>query len=334
MKLLSFEVTGVTGREVRLGALVKGDADKGQIIDLTAAAQTLFASDGMSAAGRDRLANALVPPVVLHFIQGGERSREAAEKALEFVIRNGDEFSPSGGKINYSTNEIKHMPAISNPPLLRDFMAFEQHLLNIFPKLNRPIPEEWYKRPVYYKGNSSSIGAHGQEVKFPQYADKLDLEFEFAAIIGKGGVNISEGSARNHIYGYTIYNDLSARDIQALEMTVGLGPAKGKDFIGAHVLGPVIVTAEEIKDPYDLSMKATVNSEVWSQTSSSGMHWKFEQMIAYASIDEELQVGEVFGSGTCANGSGAEQGKHLVSGDVIELEMSGLGLLRNKVVKA
>ena len=334
MKLLSFEVTGVTGREVRLGALVKGDADKGQIIDLTAAAQTLFASDGMSAAGRDRLANALVPPVVLHFIQGGERSREAAEKAVEFVLRSGDEFSPNGGKISYSTNEIKHMPAISNPPLLRDFMAFEQHLLNIFPKLNRPIPEEWYKRPVYYKGNSSSIGAHGQEVKFPQYADKLDLEFEFAAIIGKGGVNISEGSARNHIYGYTIYNDLSARDIQALEMTVGLGPAKGKDFIGAHVLGPVIVTADEIKDPYDLSMKATINSEIWSQTSSSGMHWKFEQMIAYASIDEELQVGEVFGSGTCANGSGAEQGKHLVSGDVIELEMSGLGKLSNRVVKA
>ena len=333
MKLLSFEVTGVTGREVRLGALVKGDADKGQIIDLTAAAQTLFASDGMSAAGRDRLANALVPPVVLHFIQGGARSREAAEKAVEFVTRSGDEFSPNGGKINYSTNEIKHMPAISNPPLLRDFMAFEQHLLNIFPKLNRPIPEEWYKRPVYYKGNSSSIGAHGQEVKFPQYADKLDLEFEFAAIIGKGGVNISEGSARSHIYGYTIYNDLSARDIQALEMTVGLGPAKGKDFIGAHVLGPVIVTADEIKDPYDLSMKATINSEIWSQTSSSGMHWKFEQMIAYGSQDEELQVGEVFGSGTCANGSGAEQGKHLVSGDVIELEMSGLGKLRNKVVK-
>jgi 2-keto-4-pentenoate hydratase/2-oxohepta-3-ene-1,7-dioic acid hydratase in catechol pathway len=331
MKLLSFEVTGVTGREVRLGALVKGDADKGQIIDLTAAAQTLFASDGMSAAGRDRLASALVPPVVLHFIQGGERSREVAEKALELVIRNGDEFSPNGGKINYSTNEIKHMPAISNPPLLRDFMAFEQHLLNIFPRLNRVIPEEWYQRPVYYKGNASSLGAHGQEVKFPQYAENLDLEFEFAAIIGKGGVNISESSARSHIYGYTIYNDFSARDIQALEMTVGLGPAKGKDFIGAHVLGPVIVTADEIENPYDLSMKATVNAEVWSETNSSGMHWKFEQMIAYASIDEELQVGEVFGSGTCANGSGAEQGKFLVPGDRIELSVAKLGKLVNTV---
>ena len=117
-------------------------------------------------------------------------------------------------------------------------------------------------------------------------------------------------------------------------MSVGLGPAKGKDFIAAHVLGPVIVTADEIKNPYDLAMKGSVNGELWTQTNSSGMHWKFEQMIAYASMDEELQVGEVFGSGTCADGSGAEQGKVLVSGDVVELEMAGLGLLRNKVVKA
>ena len=334
MKLLSFEVTGVTGREVRLGALVQGDADKGAIIDLTAAAQALFASDGMSAAGRDRLASALVPPVALHFIQGAARSREVAESALAFVTQKGIELSPTGGKIRYTTDEVTHMPAISNPPLLRDFMAFEQHLLNIYPRLGREIPEQWYKRPVYYKGNAASIGAHNQEVKFPQYAEKLDLEFEFAAIIGKGGANISEGSARDHIYGYTIYNDLSARDIQALEMSVGLGPAKGKDFIAAHVLGPVIVTADEIKNPYDLAMTATVNGEVWAKTNSSGMHWKFEQMIAYASMDEELQVGEVFGSGTCADGSGAEQGKVLVSGDVVELEMAGLGLLRNKVVKA
>jgi 2-keto-4-pentenoate hydratase/2-oxohepta-3-ene-1,7-dioic acid hydratase in catechol pathway len=331
VKLLSFEVQGVTGREVRLGALVTGDADNGAIVDLTAAAQTLFASDGMSAAGCNRLANALVPPVVLHFIQGGARSREVAENSLEYVFKNGNEFSPNGGKIYYSTNEIKHMPAISNPPLLRDFMAFEQHLLNIFPRLNRVIPEQWYQRPVYYKGNSSSIGGHLQDVKFPKYAQTLDLEFEFAAIIGKGGVNISEGSARDHIYGYTIYNDLSARDIQALEMTVGLGPAKGKDFIGAHVLGPLIVTADEISNPYNLSMKATVNGEVWSQTNSSGMHWKFEQMIAYASMDEELQVGEVFGSGTCANGSGAEQDKFLVPGDRIELTIQNLGKLVNTV---
>jgi len=334
MKLVSFVVTGVTGRHKRLGALVKGNSDAGEIIDLTAAAETIFTAEGLGSEGALRLANGLVPPSALHFIQGGARSREVAESAVAYVKQQGLSHSPSGGTLVFTTEFITFAPAISNPPLLRDFMAFEQHLLNIYPRLGRPIPDEWYKRPVYYKGNAASLGAHNQEIKFPRYAQTLDLEFEFAAIIGKPGVNISEDSALDHIYGYTIYNDLSAREIQALEMSVGLGPAKGKDFIGAHVLGPVIVTADEIKDPYNLAMRGTVNGEVWTDTNSNGMHWKFEQMISYASQDEELQVGEVFGSGTCADGSGAEVGKNLNSGDVVELEITGLGKLRNKVIKS
>ncbi len=332
MKLVSFATTSSSGRAAHLGALISGDPDSGELIDLTAATRALFVHEGLGQEGASRLAEALVPGSLLGFVQGGGRSREVAEAAVAEALGQGWEHDPIQAQIRYRTDDIRHLPAITAPPLLRDFMAFEKHLLNVFPKLGRDIPEEWYKRPVYYKGNPGSIGAHNQDIVFPEYADQLDLEFEFAAIIGKPGIDISEKDAASHIFGYTIYDDFSARAIQALEMTVGLGPAKGKDFVGAHVLGPVVVTADEVGDPYGLDMKAWINGEQWTDGSTSDMHWTFEQMIAYASRDEQLQVGEVFGSGTVGDGSGVEQGKWLNPGDLVELFVEGFGTLRNRVV--
>jgi 2-keto-4-pentenoate hydratase/2-oxohepta-3-ene-1,7-dioic acid hydratase in catechol pathway len=114
----------------------------------------------------------------------------------------------------------------------------------------------------------------------------------------------------------------------------GLGPAKGKDFDGAHVLGPVLVTADEIPDPYDLTMTATVTDEAWTTGSTGAMHWRFEQMIAHASRSETLRPVEVFGSGTVGAGSAAEVGRTLHAGDVVELTVDRLGTLRNTVVAA
>ncbi len=176
-------------------------------------------------------------------------------------------------------------------------MGFETHLLNIFPKLGREIPPEWYKIPVYYKGNPGSLGAHGDDIPIPSYATALDIEFELAMVIGRGGINIAPERALDHVFGYMIYNDFSERTIQAREMTVGLGPAKGKDFMRGHVLGPYLVTADEVPDIYDLHMVARVNDEVWCDTNSGTIHWKFEQMIAHVSTDELLRPGEVLGLG-------------------------------------
>jgi len=334
MKLLSFET--VTGgiRRHHLGALVDGDADSGLVIDLTAAAEAHLLSQGISGDDATKKSLELCPATTLQFIEGGARAREFAENALAAAKQHGWEKTASGLAVRYDAADIKILPAISRPPLLRDFMSFEDHLLNVFPKLNRPIPDEWYRRPVYYKGNPSSIGAHRQEIEFPEYAEFLDLEFEFAIVIGKSGLNIKEDNARQHIYGYTIYNDFSARAIQSAEMTVGLGPAKGKDFVGGHVLGPVLVTADEIPDPYSLFMRGYVNNEQWTDGSSSAMNWKFEEMIAYASWNEQIQVGEVFGSGTVGNGSGAEQDKVLNPQDVVRLEMPVIGTLQNRLVRS
>jgi 2-keto-4-pentenoate hydratase/2-oxohepta-3-ene-1,7-dioic acid hydratase in catechol pathway len=332
MKLLSFETHGVAGRARHLGALVEGDADVGEVIDLTAAVRSLLVSGGAEHEAARRIADALVPGSLLGFVEAGPRGRELADEALATALARGEVEDPFGARLRHRVGEVRVAPAISSPPLLRDFMAFEKHLLNVFPRLGREIPPEWYERPVYYKGNPSAIGAHGQDVVMPEYAPRLDLEFEFAAIIGTGGVDIREGDALGHVFGYTIYDDFSARDIQTAEMTVGLGPAKGKDFVGAHVLGPVVVTADEIPDPYALRMHGEVNGETWTEGSSSDRHWRFEHMIAYASRDELVRSGEVFGSGTVGDGSGAEQGRWLEPGDVVELTVEGLGTLRNRVV--
>jgi 2-keto-4-pentenoate hydratase/2-oxohepta-3-ene-1,7-dioic acid hydratase in catechol pathway len=334
MRLLQFATTSDAGRRHHLGALVDGSADEGTVVDVAAAVRSMLEHDGVSRAGIAALGPALGPDGMLEFIEGGAATRDAAERALEHVATSGAERDPSGARLHYDAATLELLPAITGPPMLRDFMAFEQHLLNVFPRLGREIPPEWYERPVYYKANTGSLGAHRQSIGFPGYAQRLDFEFEFAAILGRDGTNIREDRAGAHIFGYTIYNDLSAREIQQREMTVGLGPAKGKDFHGAHVLGPVVVTADEFADPYALAMTGTVNDAIWTTGSSADMHWRFEQMIAYASSYEPLRAGEVFGSGTVGGGSGAEQDRWLEPGDVVSLTVAGLGTLTNRVIAA
>lgn len=334
MKLLQFGTKTPAGRRRHLGALIQGSADAGTVVDLSAAARSVLARDGVSKAGIPAVSAALAPADMLAFIQAGSPARELADRAVEYAVEVGDEIDPYGCSLQYSTDGVTILPAITAPPMLRDFMAFERHLTNIFPKLGREIPEEWYRRPVFYKANTASIGGHGDDIAFPSYAERLDLEFEFAAVLGRDGTDIPEDSAGAHIFGYTVYNDFSERDIQAKEMSVGLGPAKGKDFHRGHVLGPVIITADELVDPYSLAMTATVNGETWTDRSSAEMTWKFEQMISYASTSEPLRAGEVLGSGTVGDGSGAEQDRWLYPGDVVELTVEGIGTLRNRIVAA
>ena len=126
------------------------------------------------------------------------------------------------------------------------------------------IPPVWYQQPIYYKGNRFSVIGPDEDIVWPSYSERLDYELEIAAIIGRTGKNIARDRAHDHIFGYTIYNDVSARDAQFKELPGRLGPAKGKDFDTGNVLGPWIVTADEI-DPYDLTMTAKVNGEEWSR---------------------------------------------------------------------
>jgi 2-keto-4-pentenoate hydratase/2-oxohepta-3-ene-1,7-dioic acid hydratase in catechol pathway len=216
------------------------------------------------------------------------------------------------------------------PRSLRDFLAFEGHLKNAYAALGRDIPAEWYEVPAYYKGLPDTVVGPDVEVPWPAHTDRLDHELELAAVIGRRVRDVAAEDAAGCIFGYTIWNDLSARDVQRREGAVGMGPGKAKDWDGSNVLGPCIVTADEF-DASDARMCVRVNGEVWGEDTSAHMHHTFADMIAYASRSQTLYPGEVFGSGTAAGGSGLELDRWLREGDVVELEIEGIGVLRNTI---
>ena len=195
------------------------------------------------------------------------------------------------------------------------------------------MPKEFYERPLYYKANRFAVIGTDDDVIWPGYCKKLDFELEFGCYIRKPAKSVSVAEARDYIFGYTIFNDMSARDEQTLEMPGNLGPGKGKDFDTANPMGPWLVTADELTDPYDLKMEARVNGEGWGGGTTASMHWKFEDLIAHISRDETLHPGEFLGSGTVGTGAGIEQMRFLNPGDVVELTVEGIGTLRNRVVK-
>jgi len=279
-------------------------------------------------------------------IESGEEGLKQARSTSESAIADGAALIPNG--------QYKLCAPLPVPQQVRDFMCFEKHLkqsLESATKLRAmvegldmnkaletakaagalDIPDIWRQQPVYYKANRFAVSAPEETITWPTYSMVMDYECELACIIGRKGKNIASQDARPYIFGFTILNDFSARDAQNEEMKAYLGPAKGKDFDGANAMGPCIVTLDEIGDPYALDMIVRINGQERSHGSSSTMHWKFEDLIAWVSRDETLYPGEVFGSGTVGDGCGLELMQFLADGDVIELEISKIGTLRNTV---
>ena len=212
---------------------------------------------------------------------------------------------------------------------LRDFLAFEDHVLRGATRRHAEVPPYWYEAPVYYKGNHRALLGPGDICERPSYTDSLDFELELALVIGCRGRDIARADAAEHVFGFTIFNDFSARDIQAREMSAWLGPAKGKDF--ANAFGPCIVTADEVGAEPDLAMICRVNGEEWGRARSSDMHWKWADMIAHVSRDEDVWAADVLGSGTPGGCCGLDIGRALQPGDVVELEIEKIGVLRNPI---
>ena len=258
---------------------------------------------------------------VLEIVEGGQSALDRAREALE--------HSP----VLLGRQNVTLLAPIPHPPQMRDFLCFEKHLVQAFRAIGKNPPQTWYERPVFYHPSRFSVCGPEAEVPWPAYTERLDFELEFGCYIGRPGKDISRARAREHIFGYTIFNDFSARDEQTKEMAGQLGPGKGKDFDNANAMGPCLVTADEIGDPYRLEMVVRVNGEEWGRGNSRDMHWKFEDCIAHASRSETLHSGEFFGSGTVGNGCGLESLRFLKPGDRVELEVEGIGILRNRVVK-
>jgi 2-keto-4-pentenoate hydratase/2-oxohepta-3-ene-1,7-dioic acid hydratase in catechol pathway len=217
------------------------------------------------------------------------------------------------------------------PASLRDFLAFEDHAKAGAARRGEDLNPAWYEMPVYYKGNHRSILGPDEPLVWPSWTDKLDFETEVACILGARGRDLTEKEAERAIFGYTIMNDWSARDVQRSEMAMRLGPAKSKDF--ATSLGPCIVTADEFSPEAGLTMRARVNGETWFESTGARMHWSFPQMIAYVSRGEDVFPRDVYGSGTAFGGCGLDQGRWLPRGAVVELEIDGVGMLRTELVE-
>ncbi|MEY2793452.1 MAG: hypothetical protein RJA76_1444 [Bacteroidota bacterium] len=244
-------------------------------------------------------------------------------------------------KAHYALSEIKLLAPLPNPRSFRDYIGFEKHMLNASKSFGHTIGQAWYEMPIFYFTNHQAIYGPEDEIVRPKKETKLDLELEMACIIGKKGKDISVDEAKNHIFGYTIYNDWTARAIQKREMELPLGPHKGKDF--ANAIGPWIVTADEMEqymgenDRFDLRMTSRINGVTVCDGNYNSVHYTFSQMIERASENNvNLMPGDILGSGTLGWGSLIENNftvhRPLEPGDVVELEIEGIGILRNKVV--
>jgi 2-keto-4-pentenoate hydratase/2-oxohepta-3-ene-1,7-dioic acid hydratase in catechol pathway len=322
MKLVTYQAESGP----RLGAMAPG----GGVLDLASACERLGAG-GAAFASMQAL------------IDAGDGAWDEARAA---IAKRPDEAMVAG--------EARLLAPLPRPIRLRDCSLFLEHMEKALVRMARnlaaqePDPEAAFERlmatgqydlkpifkqqVVYYNSNHLAVSGPEVDIVWPDYSDWIDYELEWACVIGRTGTDIALDQARDHIFGLTIFNDWSARDVQIPVMDARLGPGEGKDFDSGNGLGPCIATLDEFDDPYALTMTARVNGEEWSRGSTSTMHHSFEDAVVQFSRRKTLRAGEVIGSGTVASGCGFELGRRLAIGDLVELEIENIGVLRNRVV--
>ena len=324
MKLASFAVTTDLGPATRVGVL----ADEDTLVDVTAGYGASL--DARGEQDPVAIAETVAPSTMLDFLERGDRAMDAAREARDFAADAGGDRGPGGARLRYDVAEVDLLSPVPRPNSIRDYMVVEEHVRNA---LGDDIPEEWFDIPVYYKGDADCVAGPDDDVEWPSYSEEMDYELELAAVVGKAGRDIPADEAEEYIAGYTIYNDFSARDMQFDEMEVNLGPSKGKDFEGSNAFGPYLVTPDEI-DITDVSMTARVDGEVWSDGSLGAMQHSFGDMIEHTSQNLTIHPGDVLGSGTVGMGCGLEMDRYFEPPEAtVELEVEGIGTLRNRVVK-
>jgi 2-keto-4-pentenoate hydratase/2-oxohepta-3-ene-1,7-dioic acid hydratase in catechol pathway len=309
------------------------DAEGGRLFDLAAAATRHGAHDAPFHS-------------MLSLIDADDPGLDLARSLLEARGTEADLWSPLA--------EAELLAPLPEPRQMRDGMSFATHIrqsargaqavqalktqgLEAFrAAMAAPLgelPDIYRQIPIYYITNRQTVVGPSVTVRWPRYSTVMDYELEIAAVTRRTRASIPAGEAGAHIFGYTIFNDFSARDRQMVEMQGRLGPAKGKSFDGSNAMGPWIVTADELGDPQTLKVEVRVNGETRSKGETSEMLFSFAEFIADASQDETIHAGEVFGSGTVGNCCGLEIGRFLESGDEIALHVDRIGVLRNRVIK-
>ena len=294
MRLVTFSANGGE----RVGALVEGG-----VLDLAAAGART---------------NRQIPATMQQLIEAGPAAWDAARALIE---QRPDEDVVADAKL---------LCPLPRPVRLRDASLMLEHMEIAMKKIGKVMNNEFRRQVIYYNADHIHMFGHDADVPWPRRSQWIDYELEWACVIGRDAVNVQPADAREVIFGLTIFNDWSARDLQFPFMEAGIGPGGGKDF--ANGLGPCIATLDEFEDIYALEMTARVNGETWSKGTTGSMFHSWEDAIVQLSADRSLVAGEVIGSGTVLSGCGLELDRRPALGDVIELEIERIGVLRNRVV--
>ncbi len=269
------------------------------------------------------------------------RLADAAAGDAAIVELAGRGTTPSPIAAPVALSDVALLAPIRRPPAIRDFYAFEEHVRTARAGRGLDMDPDWYTLPVFYFSNPHTVVGPDADVAMPADTCELDYELEVAAVVGVDAADLSPAQACDAIVGYTVFNDFSARDLQRREMRLGLGPAKGKDF--ASALGPFLVTPDELDGTPQrpaAAMVARVNGVEWSRGDLADLHHPFPERVAYASRDARVRASDVIGSGTVGSGCilelslrfGPERYPYLRPGDIVELEVAGIGTLRNRIV--
>lgn len=315
MKLGRIGIPTVDGEQLRIVAV---EPEQERVIDLARAYTLRLLRGGASLDRAREIARKMFPSSMTAAISSGDAFLETAHSAMS-----------AGDDASISIDEVSWRAAVDSP-VIRDGLTFETHIQNFFKNVAKTQPaRSIYTRPGYFKGSTAMVYGHGQEIPYPDFTEQLDWEFEIGLIVGKPGSDLTPESSLDHLFGVTIFNDFSARDVQVHEMPIGMGPQKSKDF--AYGIGPWITTVDELPSIEGLSGEIRLNGEVVSTTKVENFLYTPAELLAYVSISDRLQPGDLIGSGTMGFGSGVEIGRFLQPGDVLELELENVGTLTTPV---
>lgn len=315
MKLGRFVVEGLDGPVQRICMVLP---EQNRVIDLRAAEALRLQAKGATREAALRYASTVFPESMSAAIALGQQFLDTAAEAAE---KNGADASLAMDGLKWGV--------ACDPSVVRDGLTFTKHIRQFHERMNVTPQPALLEIPGYFKGSPWTVIGHDAEVPWPARGQRIDYELELGWVIGARANNITPDTALSHLFGVTIFNDFSARDLQANEFAIGMGPTKSKDF--AYGIGPWITTIDEFSDLNAIKMSVRVNGETWGEGDTSEMLWTPEELIAYVSIGDHIQPGDVIGSGTMGDGSAFELGRSLNPGDVVELEVGGVGVLRNRI---
>ncbi len=325
MRLYTVQVKTPVGGVNRLMA-----EDDGMLVDLNAAGGVYYQAQGDT--NPQQLADANLPNDMITFFHNGERSLSAGTETLRFIREKTPAQGLEGQQLVYRLCDVTVLAPVTRPNIIFDGMVYEGHVKHHYGE----IPKGYYKRPVWNTQSGSTVVGTGAPLYKPSYTSQFDFEFEMGFYIGKRGFSIKPEEALDYVAGFTVFNDVSARDAQADEAVMALGPAKGKFFRNSLVMGPCVVTKDELPDYDDLAMTARVNGEIVTENRTSGMLFSLGQLVAQISEDVYLNPGDFIGLGTSPEGNTtcSKLGRWLQAGDEIEFTIEKIGTIRNRVEEA